>query len=400
MSEPVYKVVVVGMGKRGKHHAAAFHANPRFEVVGICDIDPARLDAAAAKTWATRHIGTDAAALVKEVKPDVFCFATLPNLRYDMVKVGVEGGAKLIAYEKPVALTTHEALKIMKLVREAGVKTVVSHQHRYGVHYAKVKEIIASGAIGRVHTVYGHSTGWMMHMMTHMIDYAAGITITPRPSGSWRRRPDALSSPTCILPPTTSPASSSSPTACAASSRCGAGAPDVPEVDYWWRKCRIGAQGTDGFAEVLTGGGWRAVTKAGASSGGGCMNYDLDMPPYMQEIADWLDDDRKVSTPAISSSAYKGFEIMMALCRSVVNAGRWRCRCRTAPPNSTRWPKPSPTNPCCSPAKGTARNIRTRRSSEQWAAPAIAGAIVLLRGSRFSVWKDGRSPASNEPMWG
>ena len=32
---------------------------------------------------------------------------------------------------------------------------------------------------------------------------------------------------------------------------CGAGAPDVPEVDYWWRKCRVGAQGTDGFAEVL-----------------------------------------------------------------------------------------------------------------------------------------------------
>ena len=50
---------------------------------------------------------------------------------------------------------------------------------------------------------------------------------------------------------------------------CGAGAPDVPEVDYWWRKCRIGAQGTDGFAEVLTGGGWRAVTKQGSSSGGG-----------------------------------------------------------------------------------------------------------------------------------
>ena len=44
---------------------------------------------------------------------------------------------------------------------------------------------------------------------------------------------------------------------------CGAGAPDVPEVDYWWRKCRIGAQGSEGFAEVLTGGGWRAVSKAG-----------------------------------------------------------------------------------------------------------------------------------------
>jgi len=42
-----YTVMVVGMGKRGMHHATAFNANPRFKVVGICDIDQARLDAAA-----------------------------------------------------------------------------------------------------------------------------------------------------------------------------------------------------------------------------------------------------------------------------------------------------------------------------------------------------------------
>ena len=29
-----YRVVVVGMGKRGMHHATAFAANPRFELVG------------------------------------------------------------------------------------------------------------------------------------------------------------------------------------------------------------------------------------------------------------------------------------------------------------------------------------------------------------------------------
>ena len=34
-----YRVLVVGAGKRGMHHAAAFQANPRFEVAGICDID-------------------------------------------------------------------------------------------------------------------------------------------------------------------------------------------------------------------------------------------------------------------------------------------------------------------------------------------------------------------------
>ena len=102
---------------------------------------------------------------------------------------------------------------------------------------------------------------------------------------------------------------------------CGAGAPDQPEVDAWWRKNRIGAQGRDGFAEALTGGGWRAVTKEGSWSGPGSMNYDLDMPPYVQEMADWLDDERKVHQCDFET-AYKGFEIMMAMCRSVVEGGQ------------------------------------------------------------------------------
>jgi hypothetical protein len=30
-----YRVSVVGMGKRGVHHASAFAANPRFQLAGI-----------------------------------------------------------------------------------------------------------------------------------------------------------------------------------------------------------------------------------------------------------------------------------------------------------------------------------------------------------------------------
>ena len=209
-----YRVMVVGMGKRGMHHAQAFHANGRFEVVGVCDIDPARLDAAAAKFGAAK--GTDALQVASAVKPDVFCFCTLPNLRSDMIRAAIQSGARLIAFEKPVALDTREGFEVKKLLEAGGVKAVVSHQHRYGEHYRKVKEIIASGALGRVHTVYGTASGWMMHMLSHLIDYMRWFNerIAGR-SGSWRRRQDALSSPTCILHPTTSPASSSSPMECA-----------------------------------------------------------------------------------------------------------------------------------------------------------------------------------------
>ncbi|MCS7310445.1 MAG: Gfo/Idh/MocA family oxidoreductase, partial [Armatimonadetes bacterium] len=249
MSQPVYKVVVVGMGKRGMHHATTFHANPRFEVVGICDIDAAKLQSAAAQLG-NPLTSTDAAELLQRTKPDVFCLTTMPNIRYSMIQLAVEAGVRLIAYEKPMALSLREARQIMELVRQAGVKTVVSHQHRYGAHYQKVKEIIASGAIGRVHTVYGHATGWMLHMMTHLIDYmrwyndnAEAEWVMAQASGRGKLS-DNHPSPDYIA------GVIHFANGVRGYIECGAGAPDVPEVDYWWRKARIGAQGTEGFAEV------------------------------------------------------------------------------------------------------------------------------------------------------
>jgi len=314
-----YRVVVVGMGKRGMHHARAFQANGRFEVAGVCDVDSERLEAAANLLGCAQD--TDAARLASALKPDVFCFCTLPTLRSEMLRVGIDAGARLIAFEKPVALNSREGIAMKKMLAASGVKAVVSHQHRYGEHYRKVKEIVASGALGRVHTVYGTASGWMMHMLSHLIDYMRWYGGEAK--ASWVMAQAAGEGKMSDLHP--SPDYLGGFIQFANGVRgvveCGAGAPDVPEVDYWWRKCRIGAQGTDGFAEVLTGGGWRAVTKEGTSSGGGCMNYDLDMPPYIQEIADWLDDESKVHSCNFAS-AYAGFEITMALCRSVVAGGQ------------------------------------------------------------------------------
>jgi len=316
----VYKVVVVGMGKRGKHHAVAFKNNPRFELAGISTRDPARLEKAAAELGNPRT-SADPLALAREVRPDIFCFCTPPTVRLDLIKAGIQSKAALIAYEKPVALSMNEAIEIRKAVQAAGVKTVVSHQHRYGQHYQKVAEIIRSGALGRVQTVYAHSVGWMLHLFTHLVDYvrwyngnAEAEWVMGQAAGRGKLTdnhpsPDHVAGIIHFANGVRGYVES------------GAGAPDVPEVDYWWRKNRIGAQGTDGFAEVLTGAGWRAVTKGGAQSGEGCMNYDLDMPPYVEDMARWLDDERQVH-PCNGESAYKGFEITMAVLRSVVERGQ------------------------------------------------------------------------------
>jgi predicted dehydrogenase len=324
-SQKIYTAAVAGLGKRGLHHAAALAKNPRFQLVGLCDIDQGRLDAARQK-FGVVYGHTDAARLLLDTRPDIFVFCTLPQIRLPLIRAGIDAGVKLIAYEKPIATSMNEALAMYQLLRAAGIKSVVSHQHRYGEHYKKVKEIIASGALGRVHTVYGHATGWMMHMMTHMIEYASWYNdyspaewVVGQAAGK-EKFADVHASPDYIA------GLVQFKNGVRGIIECGAGAPDVPEVEAWWRKCRVGAQGTDGFAEVLTGGGgpgggWRALTKDGASSGPGGMDYEHDMPPYIQDIADWLDDPARVH-PCDGETALRGFEIMMAACRSAVARGK------------------------------------------------------------------------------
>ena len=316
-----YTVLVVGMGKRGMHHATSFNANPNFKVVGICDIDAKRLEDAAAKLG-NPQTGTDAAALAQAVKPDVFCFCTMPNLRTPMIQAALASGAKLISFEKPVALTSAEMFAMRDMIRAAGAKAVVSHQHRYGAHYQKVKEIAASGALGRIHTVYGTATGWMTHMLSHMIDYSMwfndyspGVWAMGQAAGRVKLT-DNHPSPDYIA------GFVQFANGVRGIYECGAGAPDQPEVGKWWGKNRIGAQGTEGFVEVLTNGGWRAVTKSGgAQSGEGAMNYDNDMPPYIQEMADWLNDDAKVHQCNLDHACL-GAEIMLALQQSAAQGGQ------------------------------------------------------------------------------
>ncbi len=313
-----YSVVIVGMGKRGMHYAAAFKDSNRFEVVGICDIDEARMAEAKAELGANVETSKDAAALTSSLKPDVFCFCTMPHMREQFIKIGIDGGAKLIAFEKPVADTSAAGMAVKKLIDDSGVKAVVSHQHRYGVHYAKVKEIAASGVLGSIHTIYASTPGWMMHMASHMIDYmrwyndnAEAEWVMAQAAGAGKLgdnhpSPDYLAGFIQFAGGVRGVL------------ELGAGAPNIPEVGKWWGRNRIRVMGDRGFAEVLTNGGWRSVTGDGVQSGEGVMNYAHDTPLYIEDVASWLDDDKNVH-PCNFDGAYKGLEIMMGMCRSAVD---------------------------------------------------------------------------------
>ncbi len=314
-----YSVLVVGVGKRGKHHATHFHAHPSFKVVGLCDVNAAKAIEAAPAVGGPR-IGTDASAMAKELKPDVFCFTTPPGVRSELIRFAVECGARLIAFEKPVALTSEEGLRIKQLLSRSPAKVVVSHQHRYGKHYQAVKNTIAGGKIGHVHTVYGIAHGWAAHMLSHLIDYSMWFNDYAKPTwvmaqaAGKHKLADVHASPDYVG------GFVQFENGVRGIYECGGGAPDVPEAQRWWGKNRIGATGTEGYAEVYTGNGWKAVTRSGILTGDGAMAYDQDMPGYIQDIADWLD--RGKVHPCCFENAYTGFEVTMGMLRSAARGGQ------------------------------------------------------------------------------
>lgn len=317
MDNKRYTVAIVGCGKRGRLHAEMFFKNDRFQVAGLCDTDRERLQAAA-PLCGNPELFDDASKMLESTRPDIFCFCTPPAIRLSLIRLGVENNVKLVAYEKPMATNFNEAAEIMKICREAGAKTVLSHQIRYGEHFRKVKEIIDSGALGRIHTVYGHVWGWYLHMVTHVMDFlryynsdAEAEWVIGQVHGRGK-----------LADNHPSPEYAGGFIQFANNVRgiveIGAMSPDVPEVEYPWHKGRIGVQGTGGFAEALIGGGWRAVTRdsCGVISGPGKWDALHDQPPYINDIALWLDGTN--IHPCNGESAYKGFEITMALLRSAI----------------------------------------------------------------------------------
>lgn len=316
-----YKVMVVGLGKRGGHHIKHFEAHPDFKVAAICDIRRVAIEAAA-KDLDSPITGIDARQVAIEARPDIFCLCTLPDTRSQMISIAIEAGAKLIAFEKPVALTSIEGARIKKMIDNSGIKAVLSYQHRYGPHYQKIAEIIHSGKIGKVHTVYATAVGWPAHMLTHMLHYTRWFAGDPMPD--WVMANVAgkckLSSPDKHYSPDYIGAFVQYKGGIRGIYEVGGGAPDVPQVNKWFHKNRIGAQGSQGYAEVYTGGGYKAVTTGGIIEGPGAMEYDQDMPGYIDDIAKWLNDG--IEHPCNFSNAYTNFQMWQAMYHSYFNGGQ------------------------------------------------------------------------------
>ena len=312
-----YSVALVGCGPRGRDHAKAFLENSdRFDLAALCDKDSERVQSLSS-ILNIPETYTDAGVMLSSERPDVFCFATLPQVRLELVELGIKHGVKAMAYEKPMATSLAEAQRIRDISREADVKTIVSHQHKYGSHWRKVKELIDSGEIGTVHTIHATAKGWLLQYGTHLVDYMMflngghrGLWVAGHVHGK-EKLSDSHPSPDYAM------GQIEFENGVRGIVECGTLAPDQPGENTFWLNAGATAYGSHGYAQVIVGSGWRAVTKSSSGLVWGSGEFDVakDQPPYIRDLADWLDDPTDIH-PCNGETAYHGFELVMGICLS------------------------------------------------------------------------------------
>ncbi len=129
------------------------------ELVGLCDSSPARM--AYYNRRLTDELGHPAVpaypaakfdALLREVKPDTVFVCSKDSTHHDYIIRSLHAGCDVIT-EKPLTIDAAKCRAILDAQRATGRRVRVAFNYRWAPFRTKVKELLAAGTIGRVHSV-------------------------------------------------------------------------------------------------------------------------------------------------------------------------------------------------------------------------------------------------------
>jgi len=146
------RVGVIGVGWHGGSHLQNFAANPRAEVVAICDTNETLLAERAAELGDVRAF-TDYHELVACEEVDAVVIALPDHLHREPAVAACRAG-KHVLCEKPMALCVEDAEAIAAAARESDGCFMLNLSNRWIYPFARGKELIDSGAVGEVRYVF------------------------------------------------------------------------------------------------------------------------------------------------------------------------------------------------------------------------------------------------------
>lgn len=128
-------------------------------LVALCDLSPTRMAYYNRKLAGAWNYGAVPAypadqfdALLRETKPDIVFVCSKDSTHHDYIIRALHAGCDVIT-EKPLTIDAAKCRAILDAQRATGRRVRVAFNYRWGPFRTKVKELLATGVIGRVHAV-------------------------------------------------------------------------------------------------------------------------------------------------------------------------------------------------------------------------------------------------------
>ncbi len=190
-------VALIGCGAISKKHLSGISENSTtLELVAVCDRDRGKAEqfAAAASDIADGKkeaaVFTDVDSMLSAVDPEIVAIATSSSSHYELSVKSLEKGAHVIV-EKPMALSTSEAEKMIECAEQKKRKLAVCYISRFAPHFTQLHEAVKNNRFGKIlhlsinvywnrNEAYYKQAGWrgkwendggaLMNQCTHAID--------------------------------------------------------------------------------------------------------------------------------------------------------------------------------------------------------------------------------------
>lgn len=145
-------IAVVGCGYWGKNLVRNFSQLGALHTV--CDVSPALL-AEAAALYPEARMEPDFGKLLADPEVRGLVIASPAAQHHDMARKALLAG-KEVFVEKPLALTVNEGQELVDLAEENGRILMVGHLLEYHPAITRLKELVDSGALGRIQYIYSN----------------------------------------------------------------------------------------------------------------------------------------------------------------------------------------------------------------------------------------------------
>lgn len=196
MSTPPIRVGICGLGRSGRNiHADTIRKlSGDFQVVAVHDTDGERLATTATELGATAH--RTYAGMLADPTVDLVVVASYNGFHAEQAAMALAAGKHTLC-DKPVGLTAADVERLIAAAAHSKRMFAPFQQRRYQADFQQVQKVIASGVLGRIHTIrinwHGFKRRWdwqtsrAMHGGAlnnngpHPIDHALELIGVPAP---------------------------------------------------------------------------------------------------------------------------------------------------------------------------------------------------------------------------